>query len=53
MKPFTIWLNHPGVALFIGGDPGKGQAPIITITLERPQVLVDPEKNTIVIVETK
>lgn len=53
MKPFTIWLKQPTVTLFVGGDPSKGQAPLITATIEKPQILVDPEKNTIVIIETK
>ncbi len=53
MKAFTIWLKQPGVTLFIGGSPEKGEAPVITATLENPQVIVDPEKNTITIVENK
>lgn len=53
MKAFTIWFKQPVVSLFVGGDPSKGQAPIITATLEKPQILIDPEKNTIIILETK
>lgn len=53
MNSFTVWLKQSKVALFIGGDPNKGQAPVITATLEKPQILVDPEKNTIIIIETK
>lgn len=52
MKPITIWLKAT-VTLYVGGDPAHGKAPVITTTLERPQVLVDPEKNVITIVESK
>jgi len=53
MKQFTIWLKQPKVTIFIGGDPLKGQAPILTATIDNPQILVDREKNTITIVESK
>ena len=53
MKAFTIWLKQPGVTLLVGGDPTKGDAPVITGTLEKPQIIIDPEKKTITIVETK
>lgn len=53
MKAFTVWLKQPAVVLYIGGDPTKGTAPVITATVEKPQILVDPEKHTITIIETK
>lgn len=53
MKSFTVWLKQANVALYIGGNPEKGQAPVITMTVEKPQILFDPEKNTITIIETK
>ena len=53
MKPFTVWLKQPGVVIYVGGDPTKSVAPVITATLEKPQIIVDPEKNVITIVETK
>lgn len=53
MKSFTIWLKQSSVTLYIGGDVSKGQAPMITATVEKPQILIDPEKNTITIKETK
>lgn len=53
MKSFTVWLKQSAVTLYIGGDPHKGEVPTITATLEKPQILVDPEKNTITIIETK
>jgi len=53
MQAITTWLKVSGVTLYIGGDPLKGQPPVVTVKLEKPQVVVDPTKNTIVIVETK
>lgn len=49
----TAWLKVSGVTLYVGGDPAKGKAPVLTIILEQPQILIDPEKNTITIIETK
>jgi len=49
----TVWLDKEKVALYIGGDPKKGEAPLVTIDLKSPQILVDKEKGTIIIVETQ
>lgn len=51
MKSFTIWLKKPNVALFIGGDVKKGEAPTITTSVDNPQIIVDQQANTITIVE--
>lgn len=49
----NIWLKE-SAAVFIGGDPSKGQHPMLTLTaLSKPQIVVDEDKNTIVILETK
>ncbi len=53
MKAFTIWLNKPDVTLYVGGSPEHGQPPVITATLEKPQIVFDPDKKTITIIETK
>ena len=53
MKAFTIWLKQSDVTLYIGGSPEHGQPPMITATIEKPQIIVDPEKKTITIIETK
>ena len=53
MKAFTVWLKQSDVTLYIGGNPEHGQPPVITGTLEKPQIIVDPEKKTITIIETK
>jgi hypothetical protein len=52
MKAFTVWLKQQAVTLYIGGDPSKGQAPVITVVVQKPQILIDPEKNTVTIIET-
>ena len=48
----TIMMKE-GAVMFIGGDPAKGQAPLITAQVNKPQILIDQEKNTVVIIETK
>ena len=53
MQAMTVWLKVSGVTLNVGGDPIKGQPPTMTMKLEKPQVIIDQEKNTITIVETK
>lgn len=47
----NVWLQE--AKIFLGGDPAAGQQPIITVDAKSPQVKIDQEKNTIVIVETK
>jgi len=53
MKSFTVWLKQPDVTLFIGGDPEKGEAPVITGKLDNPQILLDLQRKTITIIATK
>lgn len=52
MKTMTVWLKVSGVTLNVGGDAAKSLPPVLTMKLEKPQVVIDPEKNTITIVET-
>lgn len=52
MRAFNVWLKA-NATLYVGGDPSKSKAPIVTMTFENPQILIDPEKNTITIIETK
>lgn len=47
----TIWLKD-NAKIFIGGDPEKGQKPLITVGAKQPQILISEERNKIVIVET-
>jgi hypothetical protein len=47
----TIWLKD--AKIFLGGDPSKGQTPIVTVDAKNPQVMIDQDKGTITIVETK
>lgn len=53
MDSATVWVKDVDVALFLGGNPDKGEAPLITVKLEKPQVLIDWKKKTITITETK
>ena len=53
MKAFTVWLDKPDVTVFVGGNPSKGKKPTITAKMDKVQVIVDEDKNTITIVETK
>ena len=53
MKAFTVWVKKSDVTLYIGGNPDKGESPMITATLEKPQIVFDPDKKTITILETK
>jgi len=48
---FNVFVDKK-TTLFIGGNPVKGQIPVITIDLTRPQLLVDVDKGTITIIET-
>lgn len=52
MQPINVWLKA-NATIYIGGDPAKGKSPVVTVTLVNPQVLIDPEKNTITVLENK
>ena len=47
----NIWVKRK-TTLFVGGDPSKGQAPVVTTELENPQLLIDTDKGIITIIET-
>jgi len=50
---YTFFMKKEGT-IYIGEDPGKGGVPTLTIVrVKNPQVLVDPDKGTITIFETK
>jgi len=53
MDTITAWLKVSGTTLNVGGDPAKGQPPVITAKLEKPQIVIDAKTNTITILETK
>jgi hypothetical protein len=48
----TLWMKE-GAVIYMGGDPKKGQKPVVTATLDKPQIAMDEATNTIVITETK
>lgn len=50
---FTFFLKKE-VTLYMGADPNKGGVPLLTaVRVTNPQILIDPEKGTVTIVETK
>ena len=50
---YTFWLKKEAV-IYMGGDPTKGTTPTLTVVkVTNPQILIDPEKGTITIIETK
>jgi len=48
----TIWRNMK-IIVYLGGDPEKNKAPEITLELDKPQIQMDFDKNTITISETR
>jgi len=49
---YNLWIKKK-VAVYIGADPAKGQAPEITFEMTNPQILVDSDTGKITIIETK
>ncbi len=50
---YTFFLKKDAT-IYMGGDPLKGGVPTLTVVrVKNPQVLIDPEKGTITIIETK
>ncbi len=49
----TVWLKGERVTVFMGGDPEKNQAPVVTAELKDPQFLIEPDKHLVIIKETK
>jgi len=48
----TIWEKKT-ITIYIGGDPEKGNAPVFTLELANPQILMDTNTDKITIIETK
>jgi len=48
----SIWQKKK-VTVFIGGDPEKGESPVITLEMDNPQIKFDANKNTMVVFESK
>ena len=49
----TIWLKGSKTIMYVGGDPEKKEIPVITAELKDPQILIEPDKYTITVLETK
>jgi hypothetical protein len=47
----NIWIPKK-TALYVGGDPSKGQKPTITTDIESPQLLIDTETGVVAIIES-
>lgn len=51
---YTFFMKGKEATVYMGGDPGKGGVPSLTVVkVKNPQVLIDPDKGTITILETK
>lgn len=48
----TVWIKR-NMVIFAGGNPNTGQTPELTIEVINPQILIDPDKGQIIILETK
>jgi len=48
----NIWQKKK-IIIYIGGDPEKKEAPVLTLELDSPQIKFDTNKNTVFIIETK
>jgi hypothetical protein len=48
----TVWKKTKAV-IYIGGDPGKGTVPEITIEIKNPQFQYDSETSTVIITESR
>jgi hypothetical protein len=48
---FNIWLKDRTVTMIFGGDPEKNKPPLVTATLHSPQIIIEPDKNKIKVVE--
>lgn len=49
----NIWLKGQKVTLYIGGDPAKNKPPVVTATLQDPQIHIEPDRYLIKIEETR
>jgi hypothetical protein len=49
----NIWLKGSKVTLYMGGDPEKNQPPVVTAELQDPQILIEPDRYLIKILETR
>jgi len=49
---YTILLKKP-VTIYVGGSPDRGLVPPLTISkVKNPQLVIDSEKGTIIIMES-
>lgn len=48
----NIWLKDRTVTMYFGGDPEKSKPPVMTAELRSPQIIVEPDKNKIRVIES-
>lgn len=49
----NLWLKGAKTTIFIGGDPTQNQPPVITLEIKDPQILIEPDKYTVTILESQ
>jgi hypothetical protein len=49
----NLWLKGAKSTIYVGGDPDKNEPPVITLEIKDPQILIEPDKYLIKILETK
>ena len=47
----TIWLKK-NIVIYIGGNPEKGEPPVITLDVKEPQITFDTNKSSVQISES-
>jgi hypothetical protein len=48
----TLWQKKK-VIIYMGGNPAKNEAPVLTLELDNPQIQFDSNTNTIIIFENQ
>lgn len=48
---FNIWLKDRNITMYFGGDPEKNKPPLMTAELKSPQIIIEPDKGKIRVVE--
>ena len=48
----NVWLKKK-IVIYIGGNPEKGENPVITLEMDNMQAQFDTDKNAVIIFESK
>ena len=49
----TIWMKGGTTKMYVGGDPEKQEIPLIAAEIKDIQILIEPDKRTVTVLETK